>query len=141
MRNDIECILVYYRVLLRCYLMKQRWIAGAEGGAMRWMRSHPPQSREVPFFVDQRFGKLELGTPLKNHYDQHSAYAANQVNNANFQLYFYFSSSLLLAACFHIIVPSKRIKCILRQPNFQKFPHFLLEARTPGACLVPLVVE
>ena len=70
-RNDIECILVYYRVLLRCYLKKQRWIAGAEGGAMRWMRSHPSQATEVPFFVDQRFGKLELGTPLKNHYDQH----------------------------------------------------------------------
>ena len=30
--------------------------------------------------------------------------------------------SSLLAACFHIILPSKRTKCSLRQPNFQNFP-------------------
>ena len=59
-----------FAIIWKPALKKQRWIAGAEGGAMRWMRSNHPQATEVPFFVDQRFGKLELGTPLKNHYDQ-----------------------------------------------------------------------
>ena len=58
--------------------------------------STPPTGYRGPFFVDQRFGKLELGTLMKDNDDQHclSSWfaAANQVNNANFQLYFYFSS-------------------------------------------------
>ena len=36
-------------------------IAGPWGGA---------QAEEVHFFVDQRFGRLELGKPLKDHNDQ-----------------------------------------------------------------------
>ena len=42
------------------------------GRGVRWCaRSPPPQAAEVYFFVDQRFGRLEFGTLLKNHDDQH----------------------------------------------------------------------
>ena len=45
-----------------------------------------------------------------------------------------------MAACFHIILPSKRTKCSLRQPNFQNFPGHPLEARASGSRLVLLLV-
>ena len=46
--------------------------------------SHPrPRATEVHFFVDQRFGRLNFGTILKDHSDQHTS-GANPVNNANF---------------------------------------------------------
>ena len=53
--------------------------------------------------------------------------------------------SSLLAACFHIILPSNRTKCRLRQPNFAKFlwearPRTFLDAHSFGACLVGLLV-
>ena len=31
----------------------------------------PPQATDVHSFVDQRFGRLEIGTLLKDHNDQH----------------------------------------------------------------------
>lgn len=138
---------------------------------MRWLRQHPPQATEVLFFVDQRFGKLELGTLMKDNDDQHclSSWfaAANQVNNANFQIYFYFCyfeivtfsktiiyiHKLVFAAkksilkfnglsnihnfkfafgcLFEIILPLKRTKCILRQPNFQNFPDGCMPPLSP----------
>ena len=39
------------------------------GGAMG---APVPLQTEVHFFVEQRFGRLELGTLLKDHDDQHS---------------------------------------------------------------------
>ena len=63
-----------------------------EGGAMG--ASVAPTDYKVHFFVDQRFGRLELGTLLKDQDDQHCrlswSAAANPVNNTNCQLYFYF---------------------------------------------------
>jgi len=60
----------------------------AKGGAMGALA--PPQATEVHFIVDQRFGRLQLGTPLKDHDDQKCrsscSAAANQLNNMDFQL-------------------------------------------------------
>ena len=69
----------------------------------------PLQAAEIHFFVDQRFSRLELGTLLKDHDDQHcwSSWfaAANPVDNTDFQLYFYFCS-------FSIVTFSKAVKYI-----------------------------
>ena len=45
-----------------------------EGGAMGASAPPPPfptQATEVHFFVDQKFGRLELGTLMKDRDDQH----------------------------------------------------------------------
>ena len=61
------------------------------------MRPHPlpSQAAEVHVFVVV-FGRLKLGTLLKDHDDKHrrSSWftAARPMNNSDFQLYFYFSS-------------------------------------------------
>ena len=66
------------------------------GGGCDGCARTPSQAAEVHFFVDQRFGRLELGTLLKDHDDQHyrSSWfaAAKPVNNTDFQLHFYFCS-------------------------------------------------
>ena len=41
---------------------------------VRWVRPHPPplpQATKVHFFVDQRFGRLERSTLMKDHDHQH----------------------------------------------------------------------
>jgi len=40
----------------------------AKGGAMGALA--PPQATEVHFIVDQRFGRFQFGTLLKDHDDQ-----------------------------------------------------------------------
>ena len=44
---------------------------GRGGGGCDGCARTPPSETEVHFFVDQRFGRLELGTLLKDHDDQH----------------------------------------------------------------------
>ena len=41
------------------------------GGECDGCARTPPSETEVHFFVDQRLGRLELGTLLKDHDDQH----------------------------------------------------------------------
>ena len=60
------------------------------GKGVQWVRLQPLQATEVYFIVDQRFGRLQLGTLLKDRDDQQCRSlwfaAANPVNNMDFQL-------------------------------------------------------
>ena len=52
------------------YVYMYIYQARREGGAMG-ASALPLQATKVHFFVDQRFGRLELGTLLNDHDDQH----------------------------------------------------------------------
>ena len=92
--------------------------ARREGGGCDGCVRTPPTPAEVHLFVDQRFCKLELGTLLKGHDDQHcwSSWfaAANPMNNTDFQ---FISIFVLFKKCHSLKLQNTYIKLSLRQKN------------------------